>query len=309
VHIRYTRQDALQEGAVLPIEYRVWDGLATYNYREKRHEMRLSDADGRDVGRVLKTCLTERGDDGYIAMLLRDAMDDWAQYRRDVYRSKAIVICVSQDMARWVHRYLEEDLGESPMLAISDEKTLAASRIKSFRKSPESSVLVTVGMAYEGLDVPAATHLVLLTNIRAEPWLQQAVARVTRINPSCPLKAHQQLAYVYGPDDLNLRKFFDNLLVEDDTATPVRESQRQASELPLRASTFEALDAEATCRGEGSDIGGRLPRHVEVAVQQCREKLPLLRHLSGREILIALRQMREMANELDLDLLMRPDHG
>ena len=43
-------------------------------------------------------------------------------------------------------------------------------------------VLVTVAMAYEGLDIPAVSHLICLTRIRSTPWIEQMTARANRID-------------------------------------------------------------------------------------------------------------------------------
>jgi type I site-specific restriction endonuclease len=40
-------------------------------------------------------------------------------------------------------------------------------------------VLVTVAMAYEGMDCPEVSHVVALTHIRSRPWLEQMIARAT----------------------------------------------------------------------------------------------------------------------------------
>ena len=40
-------------------------------------------------------------------------------------------------------------------------------------------MLVTVAMAYEGLDAPEVAGVAALTHIRSRPWLEQMLARVT----------------------------------------------------------------------------------------------------------------------------------
>ena len=49
---------------------------------------------------------------------------------------------------------------------------------------PEPSMLVTVAMAYEGLDAPEVAVVAALTHIRSRPWLEQMVARATRVDPN-----------------------------------------------------------------------------------------------------------------------------
>ena len=42
---------------------------------------------------------------------------------------------------------------------------------------------VVNAMAYEGLDAPAVSVVASLTHIRSRPWLEQMVARATRVDP------------------------------------------------------------------------------------------------------------------------------
>ena len=65
-------------------------------------------------------------------------------------------------------------------LAVSEERG-AHETLAAFRLTPEPSVLVTVAMAYEGLDAPEVAVVAALTHIRSRPWLEQMVARATRV--------------------------------------------------------------------------------------------------------------------------------
>ena len=44
-------------------------------------------------------------------------------------------------------------------------------------------MLVTAAMAYEGLDAPEVAVMAALTHTRSRPWLEQMVARATRVDP------------------------------------------------------------------------------------------------------------------------------
>jgi type I site-specific restriction endonuclease len=44
-------------------------------------------------------------------------------------------------------------------------------------------LLVTIAMAYEYLDVPEVAVVATLTEIQSRPWLEQIIARATRIDP------------------------------------------------------------------------------------------------------------------------------
>ena len=67
-------------------------------------------------------------------------------------------------------------------------------------------MLVTVGMAYEGMDAPEVSHIACLTQIRSVPWLEQMVARATRFDPFGG-DYEAQAAVVYHPDDPLFRRF------------------------------------------------------------------------------------------------------
>jgi len=43
------------------------------------------------------------------------------------------------------------------------------------------SILVTVAMAYEGLNVPKISVICCLSHIRSAPWLEQCFARANRL--------------------------------------------------------------------------------------------------------------------------------
>ena len=55
-------------------------------------------------------------------------------------------------------------------------------------------------MAYEGLDVPEVAVVAALTHIRSRPWLEQMVARATRVDPAAG-RYERQRALVFHPKD------------------------------------------------------------------------------------------------------------
>src|SRR3712207_9464490 len=90
-------------------------------------------------------------------------------------------------------------------LATSSERD-AAEALAAFRLTPEPSILVTVAMAYEGLDAPEVAVVAALTHIRSRPWLEQMIARATRVDPNAGTYENQR-ALVYHPDDPLFAKF------------------------------------------------------------------------------------------------------
>ena len=102
-------------------------------------------------------------------------------------------------------KYLEhlQRAGVKCAIATSDDSALAAKNIAKFKEIDTATALgclVTVAMAYEGLDVPPVTHIACLTHIRSKPWIEQMIARATRFDaPAGPWE--EQMAFVYVPDD------------------------------------------------------------------------------------------------------------
>src|SRR3712207_7731143 len=84
-------------------------------------------------------------------------------------------------------------------LATSSERD-AAEALAAFRLTPEPSILVTVAMAYDGLDAPEVAVVTALTHIRSRPWLEQMIARATLVDPHAGLYESQR-ALVFHPDD------------------------------------------------------------------------------------------------------------
>jgi superfamily II DNA or RNA helicase len=97
---------------------------------------------------------------------------------------------------RWIPTVQAEQVAQ---LATSDTPH-AHELLAAFRLNPEPSVLVTVAMAYEGLDAPEVAVVAALTHIRSRPWLEQMVARATRVDPNAGAYERQQ-ALVFHPDD------------------------------------------------------------------------------------------------------------
>jgi superfamily II DNA or RNA helicase len=188
----YTRRQALDERAILPVDFVFQDGHVAWDRRGRTHAMDLTEASAKQLPDAVRTALTE---DGFQGEFLRGAIDDWSAYRATVYRSRMIVICYRQESARAVASMMR-GRGLDVALCISDDAK-ARERLRKFRERNDGDVLVTVGMAYEGLDVPDCTHLVCLTNVTSEPWLEQAFARVTRFNPNCGRPWDDQRAAIY----------------------------------------------------------------------------------------------------------------
>ena len=150
-------------------------------------------------------------------------------------------------------------------LATSGERN-AHESLAAFRLTAEPSILVTVAMAYEGLDAPEVAVVAALTHIRSRPWLEQMIARATRVDPNAGAYENQR-ALVYHPDDPLFAKFRQRIETEQGTSARRPKHKRQA-ELPL---WLQERLAEQDRDGSGRD---------HASGEQCAR--PALRHAAAR---------------------------
>lgn len=213
--ITYTRSQSLEEKAKLPIKFTMTKGWANWIDEEGEHAYDISQCDKEYEGKVVKAILN---DEGYIQSVLNESLSHYLDYKKNTCsEAKYIGVFHLQAAAHrwstWVSKFYPSlKVG----IAISDSKGFdtpkgrhAIERFKKPNTDPSSyDVLFTVGMAYEGLDVPSATHLVCLTNTRSYAWLEQCFDRPTRVDYKAianGLTYEGQQAYIWVPDDPRMR--------------------------------------------------------------------------------------------------------
>lgn len=225
--VGYSRARALAERAVLPVSFGALDGEAAWlgpepeggGERPRLGPHRLQAPAPQESTRpALFTALRT----GFAEGLLRRAFEATRKLRAERRQvlgaapgetprglGKLLVVAPDQIQAR---RYLEILRGWVPpaqamsmALAVSDERG-AQETLAAFRLTPEPAVLVTVAMAYEGLDAPEVAVVAALTHVRSRPWLEQMVARATRVDPHAGPYAAQR-ALVFHPDDPLFARF------------------------------------------------------------------------------------------------------
>jgi excinuclease UvrABC helicase subunit UvrB len=131
--------------------------------------------------------------------------------------AKLLVVTANIGEARRHFRTLAEN-GYAAGLATSHDSQEAVDRIEDFR-SGRVNILVTIAMAYDGLDIPEISHIACLTHIRSKPWIEQMFARAVRINKHAG-ECLDQIAYIFAPDDILMRE-----LVQDIEREQVRSAQ------------------------------------------------------------------------------------
>ncbi|WP_245614893.1 DEAD/DEAH box helicase [Muricoccus aerilatus] len=222
--VGYSRARALAERAVLPVAFGALDGEAAWLGPEPEgggerprlgpHRLRAV-APNESTRPALFTALRT----GFATGLLRRAFEAARSVRAerrgllgpDAVRGlgKLLVVAPDQMQAR---RYLDILRGWVPAaqagsmaLAVSEERG-AHETLAAFRLTADPAVLVTVAMAYEGLDAPEVSVVAALTHVRSRPWLEQMVARATRVDPNAG-PYERQRALVFHPDDPLFARF------------------------------------------------------------------------------------------------------
>ena len=225
--VGYSRAQAPAERAVLPVTFGALDGEASWlqpvadtaaaadatRSRQPVGPHLLSGSHPDDTTRpALFTALRT----GFADDLLRQAFDairDLRARRRTMRArdpagdgrglGKLLVVAPDQEQARRyggvLRRWVPKQQGDTVRLAISDQPG-AHEALAAFRLLARPAVLVTVGMAAEGMDAPEVAVVAALTHIRSRPWLEQMVARATTVDPRAGPYESQQ-ALVFHPND------------------------------------------------------------------------------------------------------------
>ena len=205
--IRYDLRQALTDKAVAP--YSMDMGEVDYTPAGCEESIRLSDPESDDYRELLKPILHHNR---VWEPVIDRMIERWTAYRKDYYRSNAIVVAASQRHAEEIANYLHHYHGVDPYLATSDQGKDAYENIRLIKESKfagKRMVLVTVAMASVGLDLPQATHMAYLNNYRFWGFMLQAWARVSRICYDCGLSPDQQHAYIDTIHDTRMKAFVD----------------------------------------------------------------------------------------------------
>ena len=223
--IRYTLADALSEHACIDLTVHYANCQATWLDAEgvEHHVESLAQAGKQSAAALLTALKTEAA-----LELLGAGVRDWKVHRVTHPRSKLLVVAANIEQAQKYTAWLQLR-GVPGQIATSEDSTAAYKAIKAFKRQGAGAVdcLITVAMAYEGLDVPAITHLICLTHIRTKPWIEQVVHRATRMDPLAG-PYDDQRAYIYAPDDRPFRECLDFILAQRHTALAATSSATSA---------------------------------------------------------------------------------
>src|SRR3954471_17920641 len=210
---------------------------------------------------------------------------------------KLLVVAPNQAAARryrdMLRGWMPETQAERAVrLATSDARD-AQEALAAFRLQPEPSILVTVAMAYEGLDAPEVAVVAALTHIRSKPWLEQMVARATRIDPHAgPYET--QRALVFHPDDPLFQRF--RIRIETEQGTLARVPKRRGRQIHLPFWVIKelapkdgivplesnALALRFTTLRPGPDLAMRRPEQQETQAELLESPSVIERRLRAR---------------------------
>lgn len=189
--IDYTRTDALQEQAIVPLRFHLFDGFVEEKESGKKSES-ISKGDPEEALKNLYTMLQS----GYANQILDKTVSDWMAHRKDYPHAKLLVVAPNIQIAQKYKKHIATKFKAKTLIATSSDGVKAKKAIESFKFDPDQNILVTVAMAYEGLDVKQVTHVACLTLIRSKSWIEQCVARANRTAPGKTFGA------IYAPDDV-----------------------------------------------------------------------------------------------------------
>jgi superfamily II DNA or RNA helicase len=203
--ITYSRSAAIADGAILPVRFNLVDGEA--EWEEMDGHLNTSTLSGEESAKALFTALRTE----FANHLLEAAMTEWMTQLAWYQEARLLVVAPNIEIANAYYDFLVR-VGHFVRIATSDDTPQARKNIEDYKRGA-FQILVTVAMAYEGLNVPQISVICCLSHIRSVPWLEQCFARANRIAPG------KDTAIVYAPADWAFKKAVK--MIEREQLTPL----------------------------------------------------------------------------------------
>ena len=288
--VTYTREEAIADGAKLPINFKVLDGVFAFEEEDLDPELQggeegitLSTADELQRRQVFKKGM------GTNSQYVKDAIDrtcqDFLDYKSAtgyIHAQMIFVFTLQDDSEHWL-KYIEKRWKLKVALAVS-KNTESCAQIMRF-KDGAYDALVTVGMAYEGLDAPAVTHMCVMRNIRSEPFLEQCFDRSTRVDYRSCVPRESQCAFIYVPSDERLAEIIRRL--HERQGNGISELRKRVKE------------------NEIQDLKGELPRGVDQPVMFSQAVLDAIQGNSGVTDAIVQEAKASITDDSPLDQILK----
>jgi len=228
--ILYSRTDALKEKAILPIEFHLSDGEFEWK-RANGAKVKVKSFESAATPQKRSEALFTAINSEFAADLLRACVMSWAEEKKRNPGAKLLIVTADYGLAKDAVFMLNRSIGVKSEIATSHESKNAIESIKNF-KSGACACLVTIAMAYEGLDVPGITHICVLTNIRAREWIEQMLARGVRIDKAAgPYES--QRCNVFAPRDKAFKRVVDLIKKQQVSAIEFYSKAKEDQELDV----------------------------------------------------------------------------
>lgn len=250
--IKYGLADATREHAIIKIEFELCDCEAEWDIADEDDcivdEGSIDTFDGASVKDTSKGLIVALRTE-FFETLLTQATEFWKDRRRHNPRSLFLVVAATISAAQRAVAVLSR-IGISASIATSDNPKEAQDNIELFRKG-QVTCLVTVAMAYEGMDAPQADVLACLTHIRSREWIEQMIHRVTRCDVKNKLPWEHQFATIFAPKDRFFREIMAEMKAEqapfviDETSPPLSPTPPGPDGSKLRARQSSMTDRAA----------------------------------------------------------------
>lgn len=284
--ITYSLRSAIAEKSVIRMEFRTYGGKASYSYDGELRDADIESPPSGEKGMSLNTFLCK---EGVAEGMVDEAIDHWWGWRNGAKRARIVVCAYSQKQAEDVAEHIESRHGLSVELAISKLGSKSGEAIKRFRDG-HGQVLVTVGMAYIGLDVKDLTHMVFLRNIRFEGYLLQAFARCTRFDPKSKASWEEQWGFIFFPADPDSMKFIE--WVRSEQRIGVESRDKNGGGGGGENKVFVPLEAELGAAGYSTIKMDAFGDEAE-RVRRVREKYPGASAIPTELLMSILRESSE----------------
>jgi len=221
--IRYGRKDALRDRAILPLEFQFLDGVARWR-KESGKEIEAKISTSRyDANQALYTALATE----YAEEMLLAGTAHWQNHKQTInHNARLLVVSASIESAKQQVEILRHR-GLLAEIATSDDTKAAVANIKAL-KTGKLEILVTVAMAYEGLDCPPISHIICLTNIRSMPWIEQMVARAVRIDPLAG-PYDDQKGFIFAPADKLFMSLANDIEADQTESLAILKQKKQVA--------------------------------------------------------------------------------
>jgi hypothetical protein len=125
--------------------------------------------------------------------------------------AKGLIVCQNIAHALYVEHLIAEKYPElvKHTVRVTSESTAAQADLALYRKKDNIFLCIAVAMPYIGMDLPALSHLLALTDYRSTEWLRQMLARAWRVNKEQPYNL--QYVAVYAPRDPKWKKAIEKI--------------------------------------------------------------------------------------------------